>query len=134
MMPTATAVVADVMEIARARVKGVSARVPPLGRPWGTLRRIPTRPMDDVTSEYYLRIMAMDRPGVLARIAGVLGRKRISIASVIQQERKQDTTVPIVIRTHAALERNLGRALREIARLPVVQGKPALLRIEDHLG
>lgn len=134
MMPTATAVVADVMEIARARLRGVRMRVPPLGRPWKGLRRVRTRPMGDITSEFYLRFMALDRPGVLARIAGILGRKRISIASVIQQERKRDTTVPIVIRTHAAPEHNLMSALREVARLSVVKAKPVVLRIDEHLG
>ena len=134
MMPTATAVVADLMEIARAKIRGAPARVPPLGRPWSALRRIPARPIGEITSEYYLRIMVLDRPGVLARIAGILGRKRISIASVIQQERKQGTTVPVVIRTHAAPERDLRRALQEITRLSPVKGKPVLVRIEDHLG
>jgi homoserine dehydrogenase len=134
MMPTATAVVADVMEIARAIVRGAPARMPPLGRPWSRLRQVSTRPIGEITSEYYLRIMVLDRPGVLARIAGILGRKRISIASVIQQERKQGTTVPVVIRTHGAPERDLRRALQEITRLSAVKGKPVLLRIEDHLG
>jgi len=134
MMPTATAVVADVMEIARARQRGVPGRVPPLGRPWGKLRRVSTRPMGDITSEFYLRFMALDRPGVLARIAGLLGEERISIASVIQTERKRETTVPIVIRTHAALERRLRKALQQITRLRVVRGKPVLLRIEERLG
>jgi homoserine dehydrogenase len=133
MMPTAAAVVSDVMEIARARHRGVPLRVPPLGWPWARLRRVRARPMGDIASEFYLRFMAQDRPGVLARIAGILGRKRISIASVIQKERKRDTIVPIVIRTHAAPERNLRAALRELARLPIVRGAPALLRIEEHL-
>jgi homoserine dehydrogenase len=134
MMPTATAVVADVMEIARSIVRRAPARVPPLGRPWSELRRVAARPIGEITSEYYLRIMVLDKPGVLARIAGILGRKRISIASVIQQERRQGTTVPVVIRTHAAPERHLRRALQEITRLPAVKGKPVLVRIEDHLG
>jgi homoserine dehydrogenase len=134
MMPTAAAVVADVMEIARARHRGVPLRVPPLGWPWTRLRRVRARPMGDIASEFYLRFMAQDRPGVLARIAGILGRKRISIASVIQKERKRDTIVPIVIRTHAAPERNLRAALREITRLPIVRGAPAVLRIEEHLS
>jgi homoserine dehydrogenase len=108
--------------------------MPPLGRPWSRLRQVSTRPIGEITSEYYLRIMVLDRPGVLARIAGILGRKRISIASVIQQERKQGTTVPVVIRTHGAPERDLRRALQEITRLSAVKGKPVLLRIEDHLG
>jgi homoserine dehydrogenase len=134
MMPTATAVVGDIMEIARGRERGVSGRVPPLGHPWQMLRRAATRPMGDITSEFYLRFMAIDRPGVLARIAGLLGNERISIASVIQKERKRGTTVPLVILTHASLERSLRKALTGIARLRVVRGRPVILRIEEHLA
>jgi homoserine dehydrogenase len=134
MMPTATAVVADLMEIARARLRGAAVRVPPLGRPWSRLRAVPTRPMDDLESEYYLRFMAVDRPGVLAKIAGILGREHISIASVIQKDRGEGTTVPIVIRTHPARERNLRRALTRIRRLAVVRGGPVCIRIEENLG
>src|SRR5205085_1232977 len=83
--------------------------------------------------EYYLRFMAVDRPGVLARIAGVLGRNDISIASVIQKERRAETTVPIVIRTHHARQRNLARALAAIGRLDVVRGRPVDIRLEDRL-
>jgi homoserine dehydrogenase len=75
----------------------------------------------------------LDRPGVLGRIAGILGRHQISIASVIQKDRRRGTSVPIVIRTHDALERNLMRALAEIGRLAVVSGKPVYVRIEDRL-
>jgi homoserine dehydrogenase len=78
--------------------------------------------------------MVLDRPGVLARIAGILGDQRISIASVIQKEQKREATVPIVLRTHAAPERNLRRALSQIRRLRVVQGPPMVLRIEERLG
>jgi homoserine dehydrogenase len=134
MMPTATAVLADVMEIARSQKKEASGRVPPLGHPWRGLRRVTTRPMGGLSSEFYLRFMALDRPGVLARIAGFLGNEQISIASVIQKERKRDTTVPVVILTHTALESSLRKALREIARLRVVRGKPVVLRIEEHLS
>jgi homoserine dehydrogenase len=132
-MPTATAVVADVIEIARARVCQGAGRVAPLGRRWAGLRRVRTRSMGDITSEFYLRFMVVDRPGVLARIAGILGGQGISIASVIQKERKHDTTVPIVIRTHAALERDLRAALARIARLSVIKRKPVVLHIEEHL-
>jgi homoserine dehydrogenase len=134
MMPTATAVVADVMEIGRAILHGDAARVPPVGRPMGQLRTVPTRPIGEIISEFYLRFMVQDRPGVLARIAGILGDDRISIASVIQKEREHQATVPIVIRTHAAPERNLRRALDKIGELREVKGTPILLRIEDNLG
>jgi len=133
-MPTATAVVADLIAAARDREIGSGVRVPPWGVPRRALRPLPIRPLDALEGEYYLRFMALDRPGVLARIAGILGRADISIASVIQKDRRAGTTVPVVLRTHRARERNLGRALGEIGRLRVVRGRPVSIRIEDRLG
>jgi homoserine dehydrogenase len=95
----------------------------------------PIRSIDDLVSEYYLRFMAVDRPGVLAKISGVLGEHAISIASVIQRGRSEgDETVPLVMRTHLASERNLKAALYLVDRLPVVQGKSVSIRIEENLG
>ena len=102
---------------------GTGARVPPWGVPGAALRRVPIRKLAELEGEYYLRFMALDRPGVLARIAGVLGRFDISIASVMQKDRRAGTTVPIVIRTHRARERDLARALAQIDRMPAVRGK-----------
>ncbi len=133
MMPTATSVVADILEVAEARLHGDVRRVPPLGVPWKELRRVPLRSIGALESEYYLRFLVLDRPGVLGRIAGILGRHDISIASVIQKDRKRGTSVPIVIRTHESVERNLVRALEEISRLPSTAGRPAFVRIEDRL-
>jgi homoserine dehydrogenase len=134
-LPTATAVLADVIEIARNRGLAGGLRVPPLGYPWHDLRTAPLRSIDDLESEYYLRFMAVDRPGVLATIAGILGEHSISIASVIQRGRSEaDETVPLVMRTHTARERNLKDALRLVDQLPVVQGKSVFIRIEENLG
>lgn len=132
MMPTATAVVADILEIARQRLAGSRTGAHPLGYPSALVRRARVKPMDDVLCEYYLRFMARDRPGVLGTIASVLGRQQISIASVIQQERAA-TTVPVIMRTHQARERNLRQALSAIRRLKTVQGPPAFIRIEENL-
>jgi homoserine dehydrogenase len=132
-MPTATAVIADLIAAVRDRAVGSRVRVPPWGIPQKALRRLPIRRLADLESEYYLRVMALDRPGVLARIAGILGRFDISIASVIQKERRAGTTVPIVLRTHLALERNVSRALAAIGRLSAVRGRPVSIRIEDQL-
>ena len=85
-------------------------------------------------SEYYLRFMVVDRPGVLAKISGILGAHDISIASVIQKEREHGASLPIVIRTHQARERNLRQALRQIDRLAAVRAKSVLIRIENSLG
>jgi homoserine dehydrogenase len=108
--------------------------VPPWGVPQKALRALPVRPLAELEGEHYLRFMAIDRPGVLARIAGVLGRFDISIASVIQKERRAGTTVPIVIRTHRARERDLVKALSAIDALDTVKGRPVAIRIEEQLG
>jgi homoserine dehydrogenase len=133
-LPTATAVIADLIAAARDRALGDGTRVPPWGVPQRALRKLPIRPLAALEGEYYLRIMALDRPGVLGHIAGILGRHDISIASVIQKERRAGTTVPIVLRTHRAAGRDLGRALGAIDRLRVVRGHPVAIRIEEQLG
>jgi homoserine dehydrogenase len=134
-MPTATAVLSDVIEIAHNRTVSNGVRVPPLGYIWKDLRATPLRPIEDLVSEYYLRFMAVDRPGVLAKIAGILGEQSISIAAVIQRDRSDgDASVPLVLRTHAATERNLHIALQLIDQLPIVQGKSVSIRIEENLG
>ncbi|MBP1685718.1 MAG: homoserine dehydrogenase, partial [Deltaproteobacteria bacterium] len=134
MMPTATAVLADLIEVGRNVLSGNRGRIAPLGYPLAQQRQVPIKPMDDLVSEYYLRFMVVDRPGVLAKISGILGRHHISIAAVIQREREHGASVPIVIRTHEARERDLRRALHTIDRLPIVRARSVLIRIEDSLG
>ena len=92
------------------------------------------KPLDDLECEYYLRFMVADRPGVMARIAGILGKAGISIAAVIQKGREEGATVPVVIRTHHARERGLRRALRAIDQLTMVRAKSVFIRIEESLG
>ena len=134
-LPTATAVVADIIEIARNRGAALRLRVPPLGLPWRALRTTAIRSIEELEGEYYLRFMAVDRPGVLAQVAGILGEHDISIASVIQRGRSDgDQTVPLVMRTHTAKERNLKAALRRADQLPLVKGKSVSIRIEENLG
>jgi len=133
-LPTATAVMADIVEIARHRIAaGSGVRSHPLGLPIEEIRRGRVKPMDDVVCEYYLRFMAPDKPGVLGVIASVLGRNGISIASVLQQERNAEVTVPVVMRTHEASERSLKRALAQIRRFRVVKQAPVFIRIEERL-
>ncbi len=135
-MPTATAVMADILEIAHDRMAGGGARSHPLGYPLDWVRRVRLKPMDDGQCEYYLRFMARDEPGVLGKIASLLGRKGISIASVIQKGRAEEMagrTVPVIMRTHEARERNLKQALAEIRRLKIVKAAPAFIRIEERL-
>lgn len=89
------------------------------------------RPIDDIESRYYIRFMAIDKPGVLATISGLLGKQGISIASVTQKERKRQAVVPIVMVTHEAKEKNLRIALDKIDRLAMVREKSVAIRIEE---
>ncbi len=132
-MPTATAVVADILDLARRRLNACASGSHPLGYPTDLLRKARVKPMGDLVCECYLRFMVDDRPGVLGSIASVLGRHGISIASVIQQGRGKETTVPVIMRTHEAPERNLMRALGAIRRLKMVRTRPVFIRIEDRL-
>jgi homoserine dehydrogenase len=134
-MPTASAVMADILELARKRGGAGREVANPLGFPVAGIKRARVKPMDDVLCEYYLRFMARDKPGVLGAIASVLGRNGISIASVIQQGRgeEEETTVPVIMRTHEARERNLKRALAAITRAKLAGAPPAFIRIEEHL-
>jgi homoserine dehydrogenase len=132
-LPTATAVLADVLEIARHRAAGSNTGAPALGYPTPVVKPGRVKPMDDVLSEYYLRFMVRDQPGVLGAIASVLGRNRISIASVIQQGRGIRGSVPVIMRTHEAAERDLKRALTAIGKLKMVEPSPIFIRIEEQL-
>jgi homoserine dehydrogenase len=131
MMPTGSAVVSDLMDIARSIVGGGQSRVPHLGFRNDHLREMPIRPVSDVTTCYYFRFSALDRPGVLSKISGILGNHRISIASVIQKGREEGGVVPIVMMTHEALESDVQNALAEIVRLDVVKPPTQLIRIEE---
>ncbi len=132
-LPTATAVMADILEIARHRSSNGGARGHALGLPVGMIKRASVQPMDDVVFEYYLRFMARDKPGVLGAIAQELGKRGISIATVIQKGREAERTVPVIMRTHESPERNLKRAFSEIRRRGIVDEPPAFIRIEEQL-
>lgn len=130
-LPTASAVVADLMELARDCQRGVKRRVPPLGIP--QLRDLPLRRKEDLEGEYYLRFTALDRPGVLSRIAGALGGRGISIASVLQLERHASEAVPVVMMSHLAKEAALRAALAEIARMGDVTAPTQVIPVEREL-
>ena len=127
-LPTASAVLADVADVARRLAAGVRSEQPVF--PAGATPA-PLASMDTVESRYYLRLSLLDRPGVLARVAQVLGQHHISIASMIQKEQNQGDHVPVIVLTHQAVERNFQAALAEIDRLDVVGAKTVRLRIED---
>ncbi len=132
--PTASAVVSDVIEIARNIGKGVSGRIPPSGfHNHLPGKGPPVSPFAEVNSEYYLRFQVVDKPGVLSKIAGVLGSHQISISSVLQKGRRQESAVPIFIVTHHAREKDMRAALEETDRLPVVLDRTRMIRIENNL-
>jgi homoserine dehydrogenase len=89
------------------------------------------RKIDDYESRYYIRFMAVDKPGVLAKVSGILAKSGISIASVTQKDRRKTQVVPIVMLTHEAKEKNLRGALKEIDRLDVIKEKSVAIRIEE---
>jgi homoserine dehydrogenase len=134
MMPTASAVVSDIADIARNIVSGGLGRVPVMGFQQEKIRSISIMAMDQIITNYYFRFMVLDRPGVLAAISGVLGKHDISIKSVHQKGRKTNGSVPIVMLTHHAKEADVNLALKEITSLDVVAGDPLLVRIEDENG
>ncbi len=129
-MPTASSVVSDVIDIARNIRMGITGRVPPTGFQADQRRPLPIRAIENITGLYYLRFMVLDRPGVLSQLSGVLGQHDISISSVLQRGRKDGQTVPVVMTTHMAVERNIRAALREIDALPAVSSPTTVIRIE----
>ncbi|MBN1360943.1 MAG: homoserine dehydrogenase [Sedimentisphaerales bacterium] len=129
MMPTASAVVADIIDVA-------------LGNSQRTFQHLQLKPrrevqslierMDDSVSRFYIRVMAKDEPGVVARYGKVLGDHQISISGALQHEgRGPDNTVPVVITTHRTQERNMAAALAELAESDVFGGQPVCVRIVD---
>ncbi len=133
MEPTASAVIGDVADIARNLLAGVSRRSAPLGYGDERIKRLAIKPMGEIVSKYYIRFTAYDRPGVLAKISGALGENNISIESMMQTARSTNCTVPIVIMTHEALEKDVRKALEVIDTFDVIKEKSNLIRIEDNL-
>jgi homoserine dehydrogenase len=131
MMPTGSAVVSDLIDLARDIAGSTPGRVPALAFRKDRLSEIPIRPMEDISTCYYFRFAAVDSPGVLSKIAGILGENRISIAAVIQKGREVEGGVPIVMLTHEAVERDVRNALNEIGRLEVVLAPTQYIRIEN---
>jgi len=131
MMPTASAVIGDVVDLARNLLSGSAGRVPALSFQPECIRPIPIMPIDRISSHYYFRFSALDRPGVLSSISGILGAHGISIQSVHQKGRKTNGAVPVVMLSHRALEADVKKALNEISALDVVAAQPVLIRIED---
>lgn len=129
MMATASAVVADIIDIARGNNQQIFKTMPMAIE---TKRSVTIKKIDDVECRFYLRIMAKDEPGVFAAYGHVLGKHQISISGAIQHEwAGPDNTVPVVITTHPTLQKNMTSALKELEQLDIINGKPVCIRIVD---
>ncbi len=133
MMPTASAAVSDIMDIARDMLFGARTRVPMLSFQMENIRQLPIQPIDDICTYYYVRFSAIDQPGVLSKISGILGEHNISIKSVHQYEQKLNGTVPIFMLTHQAREAEIQKALEKISAMDTIMNSPTLIRIEGEL-
>ncbi|HUH87574.1 MAG TPA: homoserine dehydrogenase [Pusillimonas sp.] len=131
-MPTASAVVADLVDVARAIDVPAAHRVPHLAFQPESVVDIPVLSMDDVVSSYYLRLRVEDRPGVLADLARILADADISIGSMFQEPHGENDA-DIIFLSHEAREGNVEDALRKIQYLPFVKSKVTRLRMEHLL-
>lgn len=130
---TASAVMGDVISIARDLASGCPLCTPALSCPQATIKQLEIKPMAEISSCYYLRFFVKDQPGVLGTITGVLGQYQISIESMMQPHRHEAEAVPIVLVTHEASESNIRAALAEIDRQETIQGESLFIRIENSL-
>lgn len=129
MMATASAVVADIIDIALGNSQPMFEN---LAMAREVKRSATFKPMDELNGRFYIRIMAKDEPGVFAKYALVLGKHEISISGVIQHEwTGPDNTVPVIITTHPTQQKNITAALLELEQMDVISGKPVCIRIVD---
>jgi homoserine dehydrogenase len=130
-LPTASAVVADLVDVTRLITADPEHRVPHLAFQPDQLSDVPILPIEAVETSCYLRMRVLDKPGVLADITRVLADCKISIDAMVQKEPGEgESRVDIVMLTHQALEKNVNQAMAKIERLPTVVGKIVRLRLE----
>ncbi len=127
--PTGSAIVADIMDLARQIRLGAQRLMPPLAHTTPAQSPVRIQPMSELSSAYYFRFSALDKPGVLSRIAGILGDHDISVSSVIQKDRKKSGSVPIVMLTHEATEKNVNKAISLIDQLDILTRKTIMIRV-----
>lgn len=131
-LPTGSAVVGDIVEIARNILAGAQGRVPAQSFQMDCVSPIPLKNINEIESEYFLRFNVLDNPGVLSKISGVLGNHSISIESVIQRGRDHHGKgVPLIMMTHRVIEKNVQDALRVIDQMDCVCEKTVLIRVES---
>jgi len=125
--PTSSAVVSDIVTLAKhVASEGKLPKDFPLGAKDARIKK-----MDDIMTRYYVRFSTIDKPGVLARISGILGKNNISISSVTQKASRAASAVPIIMMTHEARERDMAKALKEIGKLSITKKKPVRIRVES---
>jgi homoserine dehydrogenase len=124
-LPTASAVAADLVDIAAGR------RVAPFGVPTANLHTLPGVPIERHQGAYYIRLMVLDQPGVIADVAAALRDEQVSMESMIQRGRAPGEAVPVVLTTHITVEAAMRRALKKIEALDTVLEPPHMIRIED---
>lgn len=130
--PTASAVVADLMDVARLIDATSAQRVPYLAFQPDQVQDLPILPIDEVQSAYYLRLRASDKPGVLANVTKILGDRDISIDAMMQKEPDEnETEADIVILTHITVEKNMNAAITAIESLVEITGKVVRIRMEE---
>lgn len=130
--PTASAVIADLVDIARLESVDPEHRVPPLAFQPDALTNTPILPMSEVTTSYYLRMQVKDQPGVLADITRILADLKISIDAFLQKEPQEgETLVDIIILTHLTQEKNMDAAIGKVEDLSTVMGKVTKIRLEE---
>jgi homoserine dehydrogenase len=129
--PTASAVVADLLEVCRNRSQKDHTSLSPIGFDLKSLKKVSPKSLSVLVCDYYLRFTAIDRPNVLAQITGMLGQHGISISSVYQHGRKENEEVPIVVFTHQARESDIQKSLGAIDKMDFITQKTQLIRIEE---
>ena len=125
-LPTASAVVGDIIDVARNIVNNCTNRVK------STLyNEIPVMSKDDIKTRYYIRLHVKDEPGAMAKISSILGEEKVSLASVIQKQINEKNEAELVVITHLVKEKQLMKALKIISELPIVAEVSSLIRVED---
>ncbi|MDO4640371.1 MAG: homoserine dehydrogenase [Neisseria sp.] len=133
-LPTASAVVADIIDVSRLITADTGNRVPPLAFQSEEVKAQVILPMDEIVSSYYLRVQADDEPGVLAQITKLLADEGVSIEALIQKGVFDQSIAEIVILTHSTVEKHIKTAIAEIESLPCVRGSVTMIRMESLHG
>ena len=130
--PTASAVVADIVDVVRVLTSDPENRVPHLAFQADSLSDLPILSMDEVETAYYLRMQAKDEPGVLADVTRILGDKGISIEAIIQKEPEGESTeANIIMLTHTVVEKQMNEAIQKIESLNTISGEVVRIRMES---